>query len=113
MVLEKIQVTPSEFGEVMGFTGLAADRAGKQAAAFGGNLQVQFMWLFAGLQTLIDQSPRRRHAKSQSQYRIRVHTCAGRDERMVAVQSNQGMTLAQSGALDGMSDRQEKPDIHF
>ena len=67
-------MTPSEFGEVMGFTGLAADRAGKQAAAVGGNLQVKFMRLFAGLQTLIDQSPRRRHSKPQSQYGIRVHT---------------------------------------
>ena len=65
---------PGEFGEVVGFTGLAADRAGKQAAAVGGNLQVKFMRLFTGLQTLIDQSPRRRHSKPQSQYGIRVHT---------------------------------------
>lgn len=74
MVLEEIQMAPSEFGEVMRFTGLAADRAEKQAAAVGGNLQMQFVWLFAGLQTLIDQPPRRRHRKPQSQYRIRVHT---------------------------------------
>jgi hypothetical protein len=40
MVLEKVQMAPGEFGEVVGFTGLAADRAGKQAAAVGGNLQV-------------------------------------------------------------------------
>src|SRR5271169_2945244 len=73
MVLEEIQMAPGEFGEVMGFTGLAADRAGKQAAAVGGNLQVQFVWLLAGLQPLIDQSPRQRHSKPQSQYGIRVH----------------------------------------
>jgi hypothetical protein len=73
MVLEEVQMAPGEFGEVMRFTGLAADRAGKQAAAVGGNLQMQFVWLFAGLQTLIDQPPRRRHSKPQSQYCIRVH----------------------------------------
>src|ERR1700722_7968430 len=67
-------MTPGEFGEVMRFAGLAADRAGKPAAAVGGNLQMQFVWLFASLQTLIDQPPRRRHAKPQSQYGRRVHT---------------------------------------
>jgi hypothetical protein len=40
MVLEKVQMAPGEFGEVVGFTGLTADRAGKQAAALGGDLQV-------------------------------------------------------------------------
>src|ERR1700687_888985 len=66
-------MAPGEFGEVMRFTGLTADRAGKQAAAVGGNLQMQFLWLFVGLQTLIDQPPRWRHSKPQSQYGIRVH----------------------------------------
>jgi hypothetical protein len=74
MVLEEVQMTPGEFGEVMRFAGLAANRAGKQAAAVGGNLQMQFVWLFAGLQTLIDQPPRRRHSKPQSQYSRRVHS---------------------------------------
>jgi len=73
MMLEKVQMPPGEFGEVVGLTRLAADRAGKQAAAVGGNLQMQFVWLFAGLQTLIDQSPRRRHSKPQRQYGIPVH----------------------------------------
>jgi hypothetical protein len=67
-------MAPGEFGEVMRFAGLATDRAGKQAGAVGGNLQMQFVWLLAGLQPLIDQAPRRRHSKPQSQYRIRVHT---------------------------------------
>ena len=39
MVLEKVQMAPGEFGEVVGFTGLAADGQ-EQAAAVGGNLQV-------------------------------------------------------------------------
>src|ERR1700722_19163263 len=67
-------MTPGEFGEVMRFAGLAADPAGKPAAAVGGNFQMQFVWLFSSLQTLIDQPPRRRHAKPQSQYGRRVHT---------------------------------------
>jgi hypothetical protein len=49
VVLEEVQMAPGEFGEVMRLAGLIADRAGKQAAAVGGNLQVEFMWLFAGL----------------------------------------------------------------
>jgi hypothetical protein len=40
VVLEKVQMEPSEFGEVMRLAGLAADRTGKQAAAVGGNLQM-------------------------------------------------------------------------
>src|SRR5206468_7755626 len=52
---------------------LAAHRAGEQAAAIGGDLKVQFMRLFAGIQALTDESPRRHHPQPQSQYGIRVH----------------------------------------
>src|SRR4051794_3358256 len=73
VVLEEVQVAPGELGEVVRLARLAAHRAGEQAAAVGGDLKVQFMRLFAGIQALTDQSPRRRHPQSQSQYGIRVH----------------------------------------
>jgi hypothetical protein len=71
-------VAPGELSEVMRLTGLAADRARELTAALGGDLQMQFVWLFAGIQSLADQSLRRRHAKPQSQYGIRVHRSPGR-----------------------------------
>jgi hypothetical protein len=73
VMLEKVQMAPTEFGEVVRLAGLAADRTGKQAAAVGGDLQVEFMWLFAGFQALVDQPPRRRQAKPQRQYGVLVH----------------------------------------
>src|SRR5208282_6904546 len=39
--------------------------------------------------------------------------CAGRDERMVAIQSNQRMKLAQGDNSDGDVRPAEKPVIHF
>ena len=73
VVLEEVQVAPGELGEVVRLARLAAHRAGEQAAAIGGDLKVQFMRLFAGIQALTDQSPRRCHPQPQSQYGIRVH----------------------------------------
>src|SRR5271156_587151 len=73
VVLEEVQVAPGELGEVVRLSGLAADRAGELAAAVGGDLQVKFVRLFAGVQALADQSPRRRHPQPQTQYGIRVH----------------------------------------
>ena len=40
VILEEIQMPPSNFGEVMRFAELAADQTGKQAAALGNDLQV-------------------------------------------------------------------------
>src|SRR5271156_2174992 len=154
VVLEEVQVAPGELGEVVRLAGLAADRAGELAAAVGGDLQVKFVRLFAGVQALTDQSPRRRHPQPQSQYGIRVHLYpvrldlrqrasvlvtvqdatrrfamglrpswtvtaragfpgAGRDERMVVVQSNKRMTMAPAAASDGGCGLSRKPPNPF
>ena len=58
-VLEEVQMPPAQLLPVVRLARLAADRAREAGAALGGNLQVQLMWLFVGVQTLVDQPPRR------------------------------------------------------
>ena len=73
VVLEEVQMAPGELGKVVRLAGLAAYRTGEQAAAFGGDLNVQFMRLLAGIELQADQPPWRRHPQPQSQNRIGVH----------------------------------------
>jgi hypothetical protein len=78
VVLEEVQVAPRELGKIVRLARLAANRAREQAAALGGDLQVQFVRLFVGIKLLANQPPRRRNPQPQSQNRIRVHLSPGR-----------------------------------
>ena len=65
MVLEKIQMVPSELAEVVRLARPAAVRAGKPRPAIRRHLDVQFLGPLVGIQPLSDQLPRRRHPKPQ------------------------------------------------
>jgi len=73
VMLKEIQMTPRDLGKVVRLAGLAARRAGEQAAALGANIEVEFVQLFAGIKPLADQPPRRPHPQPQSQNHIGVH----------------------------------------
>ena len=72
-MLKEIQMAPRDLGKVVRLAGLAAHRAGEQAAALGANIEVEFVRLFAGIKPLADQPPRRPHPQPQSQNHIGIH----------------------------------------
>lgn len=73
VVLEEVEMPPSELGEVVGLAGPAAHRAGEQAAPVGSHLQMQDVRLHCGVEPLANQFPRRRHPQAQGQNRVGVH----------------------------------------
>jgi hypothetical protein len=73
VVLEEVEVPPSELGEVVGLAQLAAGRAREPGAALGGEFQVQLVRLCGGVEPLADQRPRRRHAEAEGENVVGVH----------------------------------------
>jgi hypothetical protein len=73
VVLEEVEMPPSELGEVVSLAGTAAGRTGEQRAAVSRDLKVQFVWLRRGVEPLADQLPRRDYAKPQGQNVVGVH----------------------------------------
>lgn len=78
VVLEEVQVLPHELLEIMCLAQPAAIRAGKFRTTIRFQPQVKFMRSLVRIQTLIDQSPRRRHPETKGENFMAVHPAASR-----------------------------------
>jgi hypothetical protein len=57
MVLEKIQMPPGEFFEIMRLARLTTMGAGEPGAPVGADPDMEFMWRFVGIEPLINDLP--------------------------------------------------------
>ena len=73
VILEDVEVSPGELLEVMGLAKTPALRAGELGSPVGGHLQVDLMRLFAGVNPLAHQPPRRLQSQAQGQKLSDVH----------------------------------------
>ncbi len=67
VVLKEVQVPPSLVGKVMGRAGLAALRAGVEAAPLGLDIEVQAVGRHGGIQVLVLKQPGRFKAYALSE----------------------------------------------
>ncbi len=73
VVLKEVQVPPSLVGKVMGRAGLAALRAGVEAAPLGLDIEVQAVGRHGGIQMLVLKQPGRFKAQAEGQNLRAVH----------------------------------------
>src|SRR5690554_6076499 len=73
VMLEEIQVPPGLVGEIVSRTGLAALRAGVEAASLGLDVEIQPMGRYGSIQVLILEDPGRLQAQAEGQNLGAVH----------------------------------------
>jgi len=78
VVLEEVQVLPHELLEIMGLAQSAAIWTGEFRTAIRFETQVKLMRALVCIQTLIDQSPWRRHPETKGENFTGVHPFSSR-----------------------------------
>jgi len=73
MVLEEVEMPPSELGEVMRLAWFPAVGAREQRAAIGGKFDAQFVGALVGVEPLANQLPRGRYPQTEGKHILGVH----------------------------------------